>query len=240
MSGIMIIGTGGAGGAIASYIKDIDTKDIPIVLLDSDLSNTSDTIPAFHVSLSTIDSKEKFEKAIIEIITPYTPSELIIVTGFIGKKTPLIMHRFQIFCAEAMIPLVVSGVTPFRFEGTKKEREVARCIQELEDRAVAVYPFSNETLNALGSTLSLETAVKINYKRIYNEVILPHFEQESNTTPAFFDRKDVLEIRTYSQAPVLGKWPQQGLPFHKKVAIALAAAAVGCSIPLILSLVGAI
>ncbi len=260
MSGIKVIGIGGAGGAIASYIHSKAEYSIPVVIIDIDLSHRSKIPPLVHLEQEILDSRELFYQFMDDILLPDLPKELIALTGFTGKKTPQLMNLLQLYCTTRSIQFIVTGVTTFGFQGRKKALESSELIATLKNLSITVYPFSNNALLSQETVSSaLEDALKINYERIYTEVITPHFtgttamkpQQNQSPKPTVLPQKQQqtvsvavpqakiipaapITLRTLSQAPELHTRSENVISSAVTIGSIICAGALGISIAVIL------
>lgn len=250
MSGIKVIGIGGAGGAIASYIHSKAGFSIPVVIVDLDINHQSNIPPLVHMAQEVLDSKRFFYEFMDDILLPELPTEIIALTGFTGKKTPVIMNHLQQYCNSRCIKFVVTGVTSFAFQGRKKAYESSELIAILKNLSITVYPFSNNELLATESlSSSLDDALKINYEKIYNEVIIPHYKETTsflNCEKSFHKHdKEVIDDngfhiakkapqKTLSQSPVLFSHTNKTIRTAVTIGSMICAVALGISIAAIL------
>jgi len=179
MSSNMIIGIGGSGGAIASYMNtkigiQLSQMNNSIAIIDTDPTHYSTHPPLFHITGMIFDSNENFTSFIQTVLQYPFPHEIIITTGFTGQSTRKIIRNTLKFCTDHSIKLTISGIEPFRFEGRKKSKEAQDFIVELTQSGVDVIPFSNnDLLDPLANQTPIEEALESNYQKILEQVILP-------------------------------------------------------------------
>jgi len=91
MSSNMIIGIGGSGGAIASYMNtkigiQLSQMNNSIAIIDTDPTHYSTHPPLFHITGMIFDSNENFTSFIQTVLQYPFPHEIIITTGFTGRE----------------------------------------------------------------------------------------------------------------------------------------------------------
>lgn len=172
----VIIGVGGAGCAIAAHIDDRTDNSLNIQIIENNCVPRETSLPIHYISEGIYTDNSLLETFLSPIVSPQT-SRVIIVSGFNGLAkdvVPVVKNYADIHG----IDCVLAGVTPFNFEGTKKNSDTIESIKALEAQNIHVITFSNnDLLSIITPTTSLEDAIKINYDKILNDVVLPHFPE---------------------------------------------------------------
>lgn len=172
----VIVGVGGAGCAIAAHINDRTGDSLNIHIIENNCVPRETTLPIHYIS-EGIYTDDLLLDTFLSPIIPKLTSRMIIVSGFNGLAKDVVpivkkyadLHRIE---------CTLAGVTPFNFEGTKKNNDTAESIRSLESQNINVVTFSNnDLLSVITPTTSLEDAIKINYDKILKEVVLPHYPE---------------------------------------------------------------
>lgn len=172
----VIVGIGGAGCAIAAHINCRTGDSLNIHIIENNCVPRETTLPIHYISEGIYTDDVLLDTFLTAIIAKQV-SRMIIVSGFNGlaKDVVPIVKRYA---DSRGIQCTLAGVTPFNFEGTKKNSDTLESIHALQAQNINVVTFSNnDLLSVITPTTSLQEAIKINYDKILQEVVVPHYPE---------------------------------------------------------------
>ncbi len=187
MKDIVVLGIGETGNDIIDHLRvNCDDRCELISITTTATATLSD----LTISLEDIQSEElSCEFLRNSLSSDY--KKVVLVTGYREKEIAPFLFHTNSFCTQIKSILLVAGVLPFNFEGKDKRTFAISSSEQLIEHGIETSVFDNQDLlDDIDTDVSLTDAVKVNYQRIYDEVISP-----------LFTIQDV-ERTTISQAPM--------------------------------------
>ncbi len=170
MKDIVVLGIGEIGCDIIDHLRGNCDDRSDFISITTTLSST---ISDLTISTEDIQSEELASDFLRNSLAN-NAKEVVVVTGFREKEiTPLLFHA-NTFCVQCGSTLHIAGVLPFNFEGKDKRTFATVTSEKLIEYGIHTSVFDNQDLlENIDTDVSLTDAVKVNYQRIFDEVISP-------------------------------------------------------------------
>lgn len=141
--GVKVIGIGGCGGNVVGYLYSKHGDNVDCIYYDRDAQAIDNSL--LPVKILIKENVEDSNDDIRSIFSQKT-NVVFIVVG-IGGRTGATVVRFIVkICRELDIPTVLIAVTPFSFEGARKEIKAFEFIKEMSSEVDLEMIYSNNSL----------------------------------------------------------------------------------------------
>lgn len=141
--GVKVIGIGGCGGNVVGYLYSKHGDDVDCIYCDRDAEAIDNSLLPVKILI-----KENVEDSSDDIRSIFSQkTNVVFIVVGIGGRTGATVVRFIVkICRELGIPTVLIAVTPFSFEGARKEINAFEIIKEMSSEVDFEMIYSNNYL----------------------------------------------------------------------------------------------
>ena len=172
LSGIKIIGVGGAGVSILKKFQDSPLPDVELFAMDSSKNMLESILTPYKIKLQNSEREKRRTDTIKNELFPYLEdSKLIfIISGLGGETTSIYLPPLAKILKETGILTIGILIFPFRFEGRMREERARETKEILKENVDALLSFPNDYFYRLFHDLPLPRFISNTNSIIYNVI----------------------------------------------------------------------